>query len=368
MRWALALLVLAACSGRALLPPSPSSPPAPLASQPPSLGATQLVVGSHHACALRADGTVRCWGGDNGYGQLGDGTLATHGTPAPVTGLHGVVSLAAGGQFTCALDGGGAVWCWGENAHGTCGDGTFVNRSAPVRVPLAPASAIFASMTTACARLRDGHVRCWGDLPSRGGEPRAWGGSWPAGAPQPTPFDRATAITASIGTMCAVVADGRVRCWGTSQLGELGTPAAGAATTADVAPFGDPARASALASGVGLECALVAGGSVQCWGFAASRLGSPALTGVAELVGDDDALCGRGADGTVSCVGGDGLGGGVPTVWLTSSSTPVPTLAGAAQLAAGPYDVCARKSDGSVVCVARVRPPPAPGGVPVHHR
>jgi alpha-tubulin suppressor-like RCC1 family protein len=36
-------------------------------------GFVQASVSATHGCAVRAEGTVRCWG-DNRYGQLGDGT------------------------------------------------------------------------------------------------------------------------------------------------------------------------------------------------------------------------------------------------------------------------------------------------------
>lgn len=37
----------------------------------------QMAIGISHACALWGDRTVRCWGGDNAYGELGVGTAET---------------------------------------------------------------------------------------------------------------------------------------------------------------------------------------------------------------------------------------------------------------------------------------------------
>lgn len=58
--------------------------------------------------ALRADGTVVAWG-SNFTGDLGDGTLLSHRTPVPVSGLPPVQAIAPG----AALTHDGAVYAWG---------------------------------------------------------------------------------------------------------------------------------------------------------------------------------------------------------------------------------------------------------------
>jgi alpha-tubulin suppressor-like RCC1 family protein len=49
-------------------------------------GAVQISSGDNHTCALLADGTARCWG-NNGVGQLGDGTTTNRTSPVAVFGL-----------------------------------------------------------------------------------------------------------------------------------------------------------------------------------------------------------------------------------------------------------------------------------------
>ena len=59
-------------------------------------GVSALAMGYSHACAVTAGGGVKCWG-ENGDGQLGDGTYNDRGTPAGVSGLgSGVSALALG--------------------------------------------------------------------------------------------------------------------------------------------------------------------------------------------------------------------------------------------------------------------------------
>ena len=131
---------------------------------PDSAKATGLSVGDSFACAVRSDGSVRCWG-DNGWGQLGPGAgLADSATPVAVPGLKGVKAVAAGLGHACALKEDGTVACWGDNQVGQAGaaDTTGV---APVGIVpgLDNVKAISAGGATSCALLEDGHVKCWGD-------------------------------------------------------------------------------------------------------------------------------------------------------------------------------------------------------------
>jgi alpha-tubulin suppressor-like RCC1 family protein len=85
-------------------------------------GITQVSAGWKHALALRSDGTVWAWG-QNGYGEIGDGTLADAPTPLEVRGpggvgvLSGIVMVSAGDCHSAALRADGTVWTWGCNHH-----------------------------------------------------------------------------------------------------------------------------------------------------------------------------------------------------------------------------------------------------------
>ena len=108
---------------------------------PPGVTLTQLVVGSEHACGRATDGTAYCWG-DNSAGQLGDNSGVVQMAPVPVLLPAGVTfaQLSAGALHSCGLTAAGAGYCWGDNGYGQIGDGTggqYAIRATPtaVRMP-----------------------------------------------------------------------------------------------------------------------------------------------------------------------------------------------------------------------------------------
>lgn len=74
-----------------------------------------LAVGDRHACALRGDGRVFCWGSNDAFqtGSIDDQVI-----PAPrmVDGIEGATDIAAGSRATCAVLASGELRCWGFHA------------------------------------------------------------------------------------------------------------------------------------------------------------------------------------------------------------------------------------------------------------
>ncbi|MRG92760.1 RCC1 domain-containing protein [Polyangium spumosum] len=149
--------------------PAPSAKPRPGPRPSPRLvsvkgieGAIAIALGDAFGCALLEGGSTRCWG-DNGAGQLGDGTTEARAELVVVQGVTGATAIALGAEHGCALGAGGAVSCWGKNDRGQLGDGTTEARKAPVDVPgLAGVRALSAGGAHTCVMLEGGAMRCWG--------------------------------------------------------------------------------------------------------------------------------------------------------------------------------------------------------------
>lgn len=175
----------------------------------------QIAAGTSHTCGVAPDGGVRCWG-RNETGQLGDGTQVLRRTPVAVAGLTGVVAVALGSVHSCALTVSGAVKCWGGNSVGQLGDGTITPRATPVDVAGLSTGvvAIAAGSDHSCAILADGRVMCWGQMGLAGATdllPREVPGV--AGA---------IVVSAGYAHSCALLDTGRVRCWGDNSNDQLG--------------------------------------------------------------------------------------------------------------------------------------------------
>ncbi|MEX1255743.1 MAG: hypothetical protein WEE64_15520 [Dehalococcoidia bacterium] len=275
----------------------------------------------------------------------------------------GVVAVAAGAVHTCALTGEGTVKCWGGGPSGQRGDGTTdLRRYEPVDVcadaacitPLSGVARITAGNTHTCALMEGGGVKCWGSS-NQGqlgngelGEDTAHAVPYPvdvcADEACATPLSGVISVVAGNYHTCALTSDRAVKCWGSNTTGQLG----------------DGQRC-------GAECPTP---TAVC---ADAACGEP-LRGVAGLAAGWLFSCALMLDGGVKCWGdntvgelGDGTGGFIfdgPLPDLRFRTTPddvcqtydeaaevcTETFSGGSGITAGTQHTCAIVAAGEVRC------------------
>ncbi len=191
----------------------------------------ELSVGTEALCVSR-EGEVECTGDSSGLCPS-DG----------VKELPGVEQISAGDGFTCALQSGGAVSCWGEffgpGDEGGCVDPRLVEE-------LEGAAMIASGYDNVCGLMEDG-IRCVNRRARQ--EPLSIDGDFTSiwrGAHQRDPISG----SGNQGeTICGVSRAGRARCVGALSW----------------APT-DLKGVVEVALGQGFACALRAEGEVMCWG------------------------------------------------------------------------------------------------------
>jgi alpha-tubulin suppressor-like RCC1 family protein len=146
-----------------------------------------------------------------------DDVACTAGQCDPAIELGGP---SAGFAHACVIAMGGELWCWGANASGQLGDGTTADATVPVR----------------------------GTVMGSFGEVAAGGTSAPTGA----------------GHTCAIDWTNELYCWGTNDLGQLGS--------GDLAPVTGAVHVSpgstwdTVSAGGQHTCAIDRVGGLWCWG------------------------------------------------------------------------------------------------------
>ncbi len=315
--------------------------PFPLQSGPRS-GDTLISATVGRTCAVRAGGTVACWGGD-------EADLAH----LAASGLDDVVALSAGDAgsvtpHTCVLHRSGRVSCWGPGDSGQLGHGGIAANHLPGRVlEIADAVAVSAGSGFTCAvHRRDGGVSCWGSnrLGQLGDGEQGTDRLQPHRVPR---LSDVTAIASGDHHSCAVHRDGALSCWGWIYHDE----AVGVTTPGDV---------SSVSIGGAQTCIVTDDGQVWCWHHLAIRPSQMTRIGVDDAVKvavSDDMACALRGDGTVWCWGDNRSGrlGDGTTVTRTAPAA-VRGLRAAVDVAVSPGSsrvaphACAMHRDGSVSC------------------
>ena len=336
----------------------------------PVSGATSVSAGGTLTCILVGGGGVKCWG-YNFDGELGNGTMTDSSTPVSVGGLSGAIAVNSGYKHTCVLFPSGTVSCWGFNHVGELGDGTLLSRSNPISVGgLSGIAASSSGAAHTCAMLTGGSLYCWGDNEVGELGIGSLNRAKPYGISSPVlvgAVSNAVSVSAGFLNTCVLISGGSIECWGYNEDGEVGN-----GTVSPKRPHAVPSpvhvsgitKAVSVSAGAFHTCALISGGTVECWGYiSASEFGpTPLLNSPLpkQVPGIKNAIsistggfhtCALLAGGSVKCWGEDyfgQLGDGK----LEDSATPVAVVGikHAVSISSGILHSCALISGGAVKC------------------
>jgi alpha-tubulin suppressor-like RCC1 family protein len=291
-------------------------------------------LGLDHSCAVFRDGNVQCWG-MGAHGELGQGDFEQLGddeaprSRPPIDVGSPTAEVCAGSSFSCARLKSGDVHCFGLGVEGNLGipgvieigGTTKPSQFPPIELGGIAIDLDCGSSAYACAVLEDGSVRCWGS---------SFEGA--LGIPGVTQIGRDESPS-SVGPVqvglpveqiatgnkhtCALLDNGRIRCWGTgAALGYGNADVIGDDEHPSVAPFVDvDGLVVEIVAGGGQTCARLENGDVRCWGFPNGQSPDP--------IGDDE---------------------------TPSSVPPLPLPAPAVGLAAGTEHACAVLETDDVYC------------------
>jgi alpha-tubulin suppressor-like RCC1 family protein len=186
-----------------------------------------------------------------------------------IGGVAVATPVATAAPSTNVRSGGGSVSAWGNGADGRLGDRRTTNERTPVAVAgLVGVVAISAGLDHACALQSSGAVECWGsNIDGDVGDGTTARRLVPV---RVVGLSRVLAISAAgvapgYGDFtCALMAGGTVECWGANLFGQLGD-----GTTAPSyvpVPVSGLSGVRAISAGGAMACALLAGGTAKCWG------------------------------------------------------------------------------------------------------
>lgn len=231
----------------------------------------------HSSCARSCDGRLACWG-RNDEGQLGNGTLTPVSAPTfvvdpadPQGQLRDVIDVDVGEHHACALRAGGTLRCWGRAP--LVGNGSPQGAppiSISSKVPVADLDAVALGAANTCVHKESGSIYCWGA--DDAGQITAETGPIVT-SPTPLPAIDFVGFGGVGDRSVCVLEPGKVACWGAAERGQLGVDD-GCSASCDTF-FHDPVTPMNLAFvrqlvvHAGHACALVnsvVNSGVYCWG------------------------------------------------------------------------------------------------------
>ncbi len=183
---------------------------------------------------------------------------------------NAVKQLAANDVTSCLITDEGAMQCWGQPVYGS--EKSNIPKTVEglgedvIAISLGndESSSYYSSRSFACALLKNGRLKCFGN----NSDGQLGDGTLEnRSMPQSVLALNETAIDVSTGMShtCALQSDGRVKCWGDNTYGQLGQKNI-SLSALPIEVTGLKEGAKAIAVGGQHSCALLLSGQIKCWG------------------------------------------------------------------------------------------------------
>jgi len=210
---------------------------------------TTAEAGVHGSCAV-SDGTVYCWG------SAGESPF-TFGSAAVNTGITNAVDVGSGDIAYCALLANGDVDCAGQNTKYVVTGGESLTN----------VDQLDLNDHHGCARI-GGEMWCFGrNNTGQSGASGCGGGDDCLTTPRRIgTFDDAVDFAVGHASVCALLSDGTVWCWGRNDFGQLGRGSTSGTAPTPAEATALPADVVALDIGYSHLCVVTSLGAVYCLG------------------------------------------------------------------------------------------------------
>jgi prepilin-type N-terminal cleavage/methylation domain-containing protein len=246
-------------------------------------------------------------------------TYVVGGQAAVTSGKMIAIDPTSGGKtlILYAKSDSGNVWKLDADATSASDKAHFSNLGSATT---AYALSLGAGNHTFCAVMSDGKIKCWGSSGYSQLGNGSVGGINKDAPTLVTGISNASQVVGGYESMCALLSTGSVKCWGANSYNELGD-GSGSAQTTPVSVTGISTATQIASSDQFAYCALLGDKTVKCWGYGtygqmgnggSSASNTPsAVTGLSNVVsigGGGDHFCAVISGGALKCWGYNYLG------------------------------------------------------------
>ncbi len=211
--------------------------------------------GEVHSAAITVNGDLYCWGW-NKRGQVGNGTRKDQLRPIKV--LSNVKTFSLNYHNSAAITANGDLYCWGENDYGQVGNGTREDQLSPIKV-LSNVETFSLGYGQSTAVTTSGDLYCWGR-----NEHGEVGNETTENQLNPVKvLSNVEIISVDYYNRAAITTNGDLYCWGWNEHGEVGN---GTQFEDQLSPVKVLSNVEMISLGSNNGAAITTNGDLYCWG------------------------------------------------------------------------------------------------------